>query len=405
MNRRIITVIILLVLLVVIGTYFIYTINEKSPERIYAINKKAVVFISAYDYSGNLVKIGSGFIVDKNGIIATNYHVINDAGNIAIKTLDDRVLAVEGVKYFNVDKDLALIKIRKSKEYELTVVRIGDAEKIAVGEKVYAIGNPKGLESTFSEGNVSGVRQWGKDTNVIQITAPLSPGSSGGPVLDEYGRAIGISTFIVTEGQNLNFVVPVNYIKNEISKPEMAYSLISNPVKWDLFSSEMRSDQYIEDWSESFMDANSVITISDNLKGVWIRRSSRYGEQKKPYPSYYFWRHEPNSTSPPDFYYLYCDCLNQTISTILLAFNFDKNGTTNSMKEPQNWKSLREKVVSEMNERKAKLQKINNELTEAPNSSKSATLRDYQSEMIDTYEEREAIEQKMSSALVSKICK
>ena len=94
---------------------------------------------------------------------------------------------------------------------------LGNSDTVQVGETVYAVGNPQGLEGTFSQGIVSSIRQVGSD-KVLQITAPISPGSSGGPVLNSKGEVIGVSVATFRGGQNLNFAIPSNYLKVLIAK-------------------------------------------------------------------------------------------------------------------------------------------------------------------------------------------
>ncbi len=402
MKSKIIAVAIIFVILVFAGGYAYYTVYERSPERIYSKNKNTVVFIAAYDFGGTPIKFGSGFIVDKNGTIATNYHVINDAGDIVIKTIDDRILAVEAIKYFDEEKDLALIKIKKSKEYELTAVDIGDSEKMVVGEKVYTIGNPKGLESTFSEGNVSGVRQWKQDVKVIQITAPLSPGSSGGPVLDKHGRAVGLSTFILMEGQNLNFAIPFNYIKNEITKPQIAYTLMPKEPAWNLFHSVNDSDRYLESWDETFVDTSNITTIDENLKGVWISTRTRYGEQKAPYPINVIGA-KPHSTTKTKYGYVYCDCVGKTITTLLLGFTLDDKGTITPLEKRVVWKDLLEKFTADVNEQRKKLQKAKDDLI-IFRSSAAEVKYDTESAILEKFEKSEAEMHNLSSRLIGKVC-
>jgi len=89
--------------------------------------------------------------------------------------------------------------------------------RLRIGDKVYALGNPMGLQGTFSMGNVSAFRKL-KEITMIQMTTPLSPGSSGGPVLDSNCKVVGIATAQYTEGQNLNFAVPATYLKKLIKK-------------------------------------------------------------------------------------------------------------------------------------------------------------------------------------------
>ncbi|GAG54367.1 unnamed protein product, partial [marine sediment metagenome] len=106
-------------------------------------------------------------------------------------------------------RDLTLLKITGVITSPLII--LGDINQVAVGEEVYAVGNPQGLEGTFSQGIVSSIRQIGSDM-LFQITAPISPGSSGGPVLNTQGKVIGIAVATFSGGQNLNFAIPASYL-------------------------------------------------------------------------------------------------------------------------------------------------------------------------------------------------
>lgn len=105
--------------------------------------------------------------------------------------------------------------ILKAKGVNLQSVRLGGIQKLSVGEKVYVISSPKGLENTISEGILSGIREIDPKRKILQITAPVSPRSSGGPVFNNDGGVIGIVTSLIKEAQNLNFAMPVNLIKDK----------------------------------------------------------------------------------------------------------------------------------------------------------------------------------------------
>jgi hypothetical protein len=155
------------------------------------------------------VMFGSGFIVDK-GLVATNRHTVEcgDEGYVMLVGQDKkhRVTA----KYLDAAHDLAILK---AEGLNASVLPLSDAQNLSVGDKVYAAGNPKGLEGTFSDGIISGLRY---SAGRIQFTAAISPGSSGGPVVDEYGRVVGITVSYVEGGQNLNFAVPTVFLKTLI---------------------------------------------------------------------------------------------------------------------------------------------------------------------------------------------
>jgi S1-C subfamily serine protease len=158
---------------------------------------------------------GTGFVVGADGRIATSLHVVQDHGAIEITTADGRVyLDVRVVSYDQVH-DLVVLKIPARGLHPLRLTR----RHLGPGEPVVAIGNPLGLDNTVSDGVVSALRER-RAGELIQISAPISPGSSGGPVLDDHGRVVGIATLVSTVGQNLNFATPVAYLSPLIAGAE-----------------------------------------------------------------------------------------------------------------------------------------------------------------------------------------
>jgi len=154
---------------------------------------------------------GTGFLVSADGVIVTNYHVIEN-GNLAIvKFPDDTAFPVDGVLASDKVRDLAIIKIHGR---AFRTLELGDSDDIQVGEEVVAIGNPLSLESTVSNGIISGVRTSKELGKFLQTTAPISPGSSGGPLFNMRGEVVGINTLYLEGGENLNFAIPVNDAKN-----------------------------------------------------------------------------------------------------------------------------------------------------------------------------------------------
>lgn len=176
-----------------------------SASDIYSQTKASIVLIIAFDQNQIPLSQGSGFFINSTTVV-TNFHVIEGASEIKIKPIgSDKYLPKSIPIKVSETHDIAIIET-SDYTHQLDM----DTSTQSVGEKVFAIGNPSGLEGTISEGIVSGIRT--TDFDVIQITAPISPGSSGGPVLDEKGKVIGISTFTLANSQNLNFAVPVKYI-------------------------------------------------------------------------------------------------------------------------------------------------------------------------------------------------
>jgi S1-C subfamily serine protease len=169
--------------------------------------KDSVVVVFTVDGQGKPGKFGSGFLLGQGTMVATNQHVIDGAEMLKVKLASGQIVDVEQVRAESREHDVAVLIIPPSGT-GLALAQ-GDPE---VGEDVLAIGHPKGLERSLSTGVVSGIRQRG-NTRVYQITAPISPGSSGGPILNERGDVLGMATFFALDGQNLNFAVPVSYIQ------------------------------------------------------------------------------------------------------------------------------------------------------------------------------------------------
>lgn len=155
--------------------------------------------------------LGTGFVVSSDGLIATNLHVIGEARQATVTVADGREFTNIEVINYDGAHDLLLLRIPAK---NLSALALGDSAKVKVGERVVAIGHPFGLGNTVSDGLVSAVRKINPQLTVLQVSAPISQGSSGGPLFNESGEVIGISTLIVTQGQNLNFGMPVNQLKS-----------------------------------------------------------------------------------------------------------------------------------------------------------------------------------------------
>ena len=193
------------------------SISLADAEKVFKENSKAVIVIISYDSKGNPIGQGSGFVIREDGAIATNYHVISNASDIRIKA-GDKIFTVDGFLHIDKENDVVILKADAK---GLLSVKIGNIDKINVGEKVYVISSPQGLENTISDGILSGLREITPERKILQITAPVSEGSSGGPVFNKNGEVIGIATFIVKEAQNLNFAMPVHLIKDKIASKKV----------------------------------------------------------------------------------------------------------------------------------------------------------------------------------------
>ena len=168
----------------------------------------SVVMVITYDVTGSSVGQGSGVFVTNDGKILTNAHVIKDAYSAEVKSSIGTFNKVV-ILYKDESKDLALIQVTTSNsvppEFDF------DSE-LKAGQRVIAIGNPLGLEKTVSDGLISGIRKLENGVELIQTSVPISPGSSGGVLLNEDGLLIGITTSTLLEGQNINFAISLNTI-------------------------------------------------------------------------------------------------------------------------------------------------------------------------------------------------
>jgi hypothetical protein len=181
-----------------------------TPSQIAQKAFPSVVLLTKEDNYRQPISLGSGFFITDD-LVATNLHVIEGAAKGHAKIIGKNDTFEIASVFALEEPDLALVKLAGAKAAAL---KIGTRE-VAIGDEVYAIGNPRGLEGTFSQGIVSGIRNLG-ELKIIQITAPISPGSSGGPVLNAYGEVVGIATATLTEGQNLNFAIPVAHISHAL---------------------------------------------------------------------------------------------------------------------------------------------------------------------------------------------
>jgi serine protease Do len=160
--------------------------------------------------------LGSGFIIDKDGFVVTNNHVIEDADQIKVKLNNQREFDAKIVGR-DPNTDIALLKIESGEN--LPFVKLGDSDALEVGQWVLAIGSPFGLEHTVTAGIVSAkgrVIGSGPYDDFIQTDASINPGNSGGPLLNLQGEVIGINTAIVASGQGIGFAIPINMAKDII---------------------------------------------------------------------------------------------------------------------------------------------------------------------------------------------
>ncbi len=200
--------------------------GDRSPAELFKQLAPSVVTIFVKG-SGGEESSGTGFVIDTQGTIATNHHVINRGKTVVIKFHNGARYDAAEVLVDVEPVDLALLRIdldhpaEKSEKADPSALVLGDSESVVVGERAISIGNPLGLEHTLTDGLVSARRLY-ENRAWIQMSVPVSPGNSGGPLFNLRGEVIGITTQQVLGGlggraQNLNLAVPVNELKKLVS--------------------------------------------------------------------------------------------------------------------------------------------------------------------------------------------
>jgi S1-C subfamily serine protease len=181
------------------------------------VSRQASLTVKVVYYDINNIEIGngSGFIVSSDGQVVTNYHVIDMIPRMEVITTDNKIYAVTGISAYDKKLDLAVLKLEKAKD--LPTVILGNSDDLQLGDDIVAIGYPLGLPVTVSFGNVSGLNTPGGSYRTgqkdIQITAPISAGNSGGPLINMYGEVVGINYSYIENAQNINYSIPVNELK------------------------------------------------------------------------------------------------------------------------------------------------------------------------------------------------
>jgi len=206
----------ILFLLLLLSPISLAAEDQPSAEKIVEQVMPAIVAIRA-DTPGGLAA-GTGFLIDGTGLIVTNLHVIEGARRVGVKLHSGEQYSQVRIAAFDKERDLAILRIPGA---NLPTLNLGNSDGVRVGATVYAIGNPLGLEESVTMGIVSSIREWEHGTRVIQTDSAVSPGNSGGPLIDRSGSVIGVVTFKVEDGENINFAVPINYARALLSVQEL----------------------------------------------------------------------------------------------------------------------------------------------------------------------------------------
>jgi S1-C subfamily serine protease len=260
--------------------------DEQNNIEVYRTLSPGVVFIHSTSYARDFFGFvepqegsGSGSILDQQGNILTNYHVIEGAQKLSVSLggkKDYPAIVVGG----DPDTDLAVIRLTEKPAGGITVVPLGDSDKLVVGQKVLAIGNPFGLDRTLTTGVISGLQRPIRARNnrliegAIQTDASINPGNSGGPLLDSHGRMIGINSQILSpsgSSAGVGFAVPVSIAKRvvpqllqngRVRRPKLGISTR------DISSLRNQIDLPVEDGVLIYQVARSGGAAAAGLRGV-----------------------------------------------------------------------------------------------------------------------------------------
>lgn len=203
--RIAVLVVVLAVVAIMLWTQDVFTPPFSENTAAIEAADASVVKIFCYDYDGELAATGSGFLVYDSKTVVTNYHVMTSAYTCKISTNLDVSYEVADIICFSKELDLAFLQL--AKDTELQPLTFGISTELKKGEAVVAIGSPLGIKNTVSTGVLSG-RPMKESMEVLQFTAPISHGSSGGALFDNTGKVIGITFAGIDDGQNLNFAIP-----------------------------------------------------------------------------------------------------------------------------------------------------------------------------------------------------
>lgn len=277
-----------------------------TPKDIVQRSSPAIVRVEVG--TGEVRGTGTGFILDKTGLIATNLHVVRGSKDIKVKLYGGDVYPVVQIAGFDPGRDLALLRIQPVKA--LPTVRLGDSDAMVAGDQIVAIGNPLGVfDYTVSSGLVSQVRpvctpqqvqlhqknlarfeelaakakrtqaedeelqalSCPQELKILQISAPISQGSSGGPLFNQRGEVVGVTTAIITAGQNINLAIPTNYLKPIVAKPELisVEEFATKTTEGREPDEGPKVERLVPDHPLTLLDGCSRDQVSDLVKAIW----------------------------------------------------------------------------------------------------------------------------------------
>jgi S1-C subfamily serine protease len=252
----------LIAFLVFLSTSFFAQSNgQTSPQSFDSadITKKiapSVVLIRGKTDAGDV--LGTGFLISSDGKIATNLHVVENLRNGGVQLASGEKFDSFSVLAFDARKDIAIVKIPG---FDLPSVPLGNSNTVQVGEPVLVIGSPLGLQGSVTTGVISSVRDdpAGGGFKVLQTDAAANPGNSGGPLVNRRSEVIGIVTFKIGGGENLNFAIPVNYLRGLLESPTSPMALDELRLKLSNAPDVFKSDDFPTHWKSLLTGTTKIM--------------------------------------------------------------------------------------------------------------------------------------------------
>ena len=223
--------------------------------------------VTSLEIGGGESKIGTGFFVSKDGLLVTNFHVIEGAESIRAKNFQGFTLTCQGVVATDEERDLAVLKFAARNLPFLTFVEHSEVEK---GEEVMAIGNPMGLDTSVTRGIVSALRKE-EGVELIQFDAAISPGSSGSPILNRSGEVLGVATFILKGRQGYNFGVASNHVRELLGLAEALEVIPLSEYAWE----ENSFVPELEEEDEPLPSAEDLMTGTTSPPDTFLKEQRR----------------------------------------------------------------------------------------------------------------------------------
>lgn len=293
-------------------------LQDLTPEEIMELNKPAIVSIwyftsDFYDYSkwGSFNKdtallSGSGFIFSPDGLVVTNFHVVAGYDSLFVKTSTGNFYNAALI-FIEEKNDIAILKILEAEDTKFPFVKLGNSDELKTGNNVYAIGSPFGFEYTLSQGIVAAIRENEKVTfsapdtwtvtenvfdKVIQITAAISPGNSGGALINSKGEVVGITTYSYGFYGNLNFAIAINTLKRimsqvDLKKLENIEDEESLKIKINniytanfkvanSYKSKLSHSWYSSKNLDSLMKTDTLMLRQDSLNHIYLKKAEQF---------------------------------------------------------------------------------------------------------------------------------